>query len=400
VIGKIRVGTSFKRLLHYLHEKEKARLIDGNMAGENPRELLAEFRSARALNPNLSRSVCHVSLSLPLHERLNDERWRAIAADFIQGMDFNGSQYVIYRHHDQEHDHIHIALCRIRLTDGTTVSDRWDFRRAEALIRKLEKQYQLEPVQSSWEKLESSPTTGEIRRSETTGMIPVRTRLQRHITQATQKPLTMPQLISFLKKQGINVRLRESRAGITGISYELDGMAFSGSKLGAAYSFPGLQKYKGVGYDSNLDRDETWLAAIQLIQHPEPETNAVPSRQDLAQEGDSTTEHRVGENLPMPVVEPSKDYQQMWQKYSQGVQANNQVRLDFLVTQKALKDGQTAKNAVKMLDYSPFVQEMVAKGKDVKMLQDYIQQTVRQAGQEPQHQQVRQKKKKTLELGM
>jgi hypothetical protein len=67
--------------------------------------------------------------------------------------------------------------------------------------------------------------------------------------------------------------------------------------------------------------------------------------------------------------------------------------------QKALKDGQTAKDVVRMLDYSPFVQEMVAKGKDVKMLQDYIQQTVRQAGQKPQQQKAKQKKK-TLGLGI
>jgi hypothetical protein len=391
VIGKIRVGTNFKRLLHYLHEKGQARLIAGNMAGENPREMLAEFRSTKALNPNLSRRVCHVSLSLPLHERLSDEQWETIAADFIQGMEFTGSQYVIYRHHDQEHDHIHIALCRTRLSDGTTVSDRWDFRRAEVLIRQLEKKYQLDPVQPSWEKQESSPTTGEMRRSEATGMIPVRTRLQRQISQAAQSRMTMPQLISHLKSQGINVRLRQSRMGITGISYELDGIAFSGSRLGAAYSFPGLQKHQGVEYDPYSDRDATWLAAIQPVQSPEPETTAVITTEVIG----VTEPDRAIENVPVH----SRDYQQMWQKYRQGVQADSQVRLDFLVAQKALKDGQKAKDVLKMLEFSPFVQEMTARGKDAKPLSAYIRQTVRQAGQEPQPQQIKQKKR-TLGLGM
>jgi hypothetical protein len=391
VIGKIRVGTSFKRLLHYLHEKEQARLIAGNMAGENPREMLAEFRSTKALNPNLSRRVCHVSLSLPLHERLSDEQWETIAFDFIQGMEFTGSQYVIYRHHDQEHDHIHIGLCRTRLSDGTTVSDRWDFRRAEVLIRQLEKKYQLDPVQPSWEKQESSPTTGEMRRSEATGMIPVRTRLQRQIRQATQSRMTMPQLINHLKSQGINVRLRQSRMGITGISYELDGIAFSGSRLGAAYSFPGLQKHQGVEYDSHSDRDATWLAAIQPVQSSEPETAAVMTTEVIG----VTEPDRAIENVPVH----SRDYQQMWQKYRQGVQADSQVRMDFLVAQKALKDGQKAKDVLKMLEFSPFVQEMVARGKDAKPLSAYIRQTVRQAGQEPQPQPTQQKKK-TLGLGL
>jgi hypothetical protein len=108
-----------------------------------------------------------------------------------------------------------------------------------------------------------------------------------------------------------------------------------------------------------------------------------------------TEPDRAIENVP---VHP-RDYQQMWQKYHQGVQADSQVRLDFLVAQKALKDGQKVKDVVKMLEFSPFVQEMVARGKDSKPLLAYIRQTVRQAGQEPQPQQIKQKKK-TLGLGM
>jgi hypothetical protein len=301
-------------------------------------------------------------------------------------MEFSGSQYVIYRHHDQEHDHIHIALCRIRLSDGTTVSDRWDFRRAEVLIRQLEKKYQLDPVQPSWEKQESSPTTGEMRRSEATGMIPVRTRLQRQIKQATQSRITMPQLISHLKSQGINVRLRQSRMGITGISYELDGIAFSGSRLGVAYSFPGLQKHKGVEYDPYVDRDATWLASLQPVH--QPEEKAMPASNE-------TVNDCAIENLSAPIL--PKDYQQMWQTYSQGVKANSQVKLDCLVAKKALKAGQSDEDTGRMLDYSPFVREMVSKGKDEKLIQNYIRQTVRQAGQKPQ--QVKQKKR-TLGLGM
>jgi hypothetical protein len=394
MIGKVKQGTGFKRLLHYLHDKEQAHLISGNVAGVHPRELLAEFRAARNLNLKLCKILCHVSLSLPLQERLEDEQWGAIAADYLTAMGYEGCQYVVYRHHDQAHDHIHIVVSRIRLQDGTTVRDSWEKRRAEQVIRGLEQKYGLEAVPSSWEKLESAPTTGEMRRFERTEELPIRVRLQQSIDAAAQKYSAMAELIGALRSQGIGVRLRQTYAGITGISYEMAGIAFSGSKLGRAYSFPGLQKHRGVEYDPHCDRDATWLATIQPVQSPERETAAVTITTEVI---GVTEPERAIENVPVPV--DSKDYQQMWQKYCQGVQANSQVKLDFLVAQKALKDGQTAKDVAKMLEYSPFVQEIMARGKDPKPLSAYIQQTVQQAGQEPQPQPVKQKKK-TLGLGM
>ncbi|MEL6139832.1 MAG: relaxase, partial [Cyanobacteria bacterium J06628_6] len=68
-------GRSFRGLLNYLHEKEQARLIGGNMAGKTPRALAAEFRVARERNPRLQKTVYHASLSLPKGDVLEDDRW-------------------------------------------------------------------------------------------------------------------------------------------------------------------------------------------------------------------------------------------------------------------------------------------------------------------------------------
>jgi hypothetical protein len=231
-----------------------------------------------------------------------------------------------------------------------------------------------------------------MRRFERTEELPIRVRLQQSIDAAAQKYSAMAELIGALRSQGIGVRLRQTYAGITGISYEMAGIAFSGSKLGRAYSFPGLQKHRSVEYDPHCDRDATWLAAIQPVQAPEMETAAVTITTEVI---GVTEPDRAIENVPVQ----SRDYQQMWQKYCQGVQTDSQVRLDFLVAQKALKDGQKVKDVVKMLEFSPFVQEMVARGKDAKPLSAYIRQTVRQAGQEPQSPPIKQKKK-TLGMGM
>jgi hypothetical protein len=199
MIGKQVKGQSFRGVLNYLHHKEQAQLIGGNMVGQTPRTLAAEFGVARALNPQLTKAVYHASLSLPKDEQLDASLWNAIATDYINGMGFENSQYVVYRHGDKDHDHIHIVASRIRISDGTTVSDSWDYPRSEKLIRSLEKQYDLTPVPPSKSKHRKAPTTGERRRFQRTGDPGVRGTLQATIDQATagQPPIT--QLIERLQ---------------------------------------------------------------------------------------------------------------------------------------------------------------------------------------------------------
>ena len=250
-------GTSFRGLLNYLEEREQSLIIGGNMVGENARELSTEFAFSRQLNPDLERAVYHSSLSLPKSDRLDQDGWNEIADDYMKGMGFEDSQYVVYRHSDTEHDHIHIVASRIRMTDGKTVSDSWDYVRSEKLVKKLEQKYELTPTLSSSLKLQRGQTTGEKKLIERTGEESVRLKLQSAIDRQINSPITMPELVNRLKNQGIDARISTTRTDkIKGISYELDGIAFSGTKLGRGYTFPGLQKHRQVGYDHNLHYEQ------------------------------------------------------------------------------------------------------------------------------------------------
>ncbi len=73
----------------------------------------------------------------------------------------------------------------------------------------------------------------------------------------------MPVLIWRLQLAGISVRAGFTRNGKSkGISYEKDGQAFSGTQLGAAYTFPGLQKHLGIGYQP--ERDDEFMNKLLL----------------------------------------------------------------------------------------------------------------------------------------
>ena len=321
MIGKQVKGKSFRGVLNYLHDREHSRIIGGNMAGDTPRVMSTEFAVARRLNPQLEKAVYHSSLSLPKDEHLDDETWNAIASDYLEGMEFVGSQYVVYRHSDRDHDHVHIVASRIRITDGTTVSDSWDYVRSEQLIRELETKYELTPTVSSNEKQKRRQTSGEMKLIERTGARSVREKLQQIIDKETEKAVTMPELVNRLKDQGIDAKITVTRTGkIKGISYQLDGVATSGTHLGKAYTFGGLQKYKQVSYDDNKEREELIKASSRKPRTPaeiEPakqlELNSQPTEQGQQySEPNQTVKQK--EELARALVKQRKNQRQINQR--------------------------------------------------------------------------------------
>jgi hypothetical protein len=106
-------------------------------------------------------------------------------------------------------------------------------------------------------------TTGEYRQKKRTLKKLPKERLWEAIDQATENSPTMPEFISRLKDQGIDAQVKYTRGGeAKGISYKVDKIAFSGTKLGSAYTFPGLQKHRKVSYES--DRDDEAIKELNL----------------------------------------------------------------------------------------------------------------------------------------
>ncbi|MDJ0717223.1 MAG: relaxase/mobilization nuclease domain-containing protein, partial [Prochloraceae cyanobacterium] len=265
MIGKIVKGTYFRGVLDYLANKKQSKLIGGNMLGTNPKSLADEFELSKKLNRKLKKIVNHVSLSLPLDETVDEATWNKIAGEYIEAMGFQGSQYVVYRHSDRAHDHIHIVSSRIRLTDGTTVSDSWDYRRSDQIIRNLEQKHQLTPIQSSWSKERTSITREELQYLKKTGEPSVRIQLQETIDRIAKTAKTMPQFLAEIEKSGIKYNLHSHSDGsIKGISYQLDEIHYPGYKLGRAYSFFGLTKYRQISYSFDLHSQTKEIEALKI----------------------------------------------------------------------------------------------------------------------------------------
>ena len=253
MIAKAVKGKGFRGALEYDLTKEQGRVIDKNMAGENPRELAAEFGEIRKLRPNLGKAVLHVSLSAAPGEKLTDEQWREIGKRYMDGMGLEQNQFVITRHTDTEHEHIHILANRIRF-DGSVTSDSQDYKRQEAIMRELERDYGLQRVAPSIEAERKAPTKGEIEGGIRTGQPSAKQQLQQLCDGAAKNCRSFTEYQERLEAVGVELVpvAQLEGAKLSGLSYRLDGVTMKGSDLGKGYSAAGLAK-RGVTYEQDRD---------------------------------------------------------------------------------------------------------------------------------------------------
>lgn len=253
MIAKLIKGKGFRGVVEYDLQPGKSVLLETNMAGETPRALASEFGAVRALRPRLAKAVCHTSLSIHPDERLTEDQWREAAHAWMEGMGFVNNQYIISRHTDAAHPHIHILVNRVTL-DGQVVSDAHDYKRQEPIMRNLERHFGLRMVPPSRVVGRAAPTKGEIEHSLRTGESSARIRLQKEVETALGQGCPMDIFRGRLALIGVEVRLNTASTGfVSGISFALDGVAFKGSKLGKGYTWNALQQ-RGLCHEQDRGR--------------------------------------------------------------------------------------------------------------------------------------------------
>ncbi len=232
MIAKQIKGKDFYGVLAYNQKKienGQGFVIDSNINNGSVIAQTKEFNIVRQLRPNLSKVVYHTSLNLPYSDKLSDDEFGNLAREYLEGMGFNENQYIVYKHTDQEHSHVHIVANRVKFS-GEVVSDSQDYKRSEALVRKLEKKYDLTVL--AQEEGINILTKGEIEKCLRTGDVPERLELQNIIIQILAQNKSLNEFIEMLKKKDVKTKLNTSSNGtISGISFEYKGIPYKGSKV-------------------------------------------------------------------------------------------------------------------------------------------------------------------------
>ncbi|MBR5951328.1 MAG: relaxase/mobilization nuclease domain-containing protein [Actinomycetaceae bacterium] len=241
--------------------------------------------------------VWHCSLSLhPDEPGLTDEKWQAIAHDFMKEMGFDAPdqeecRWIAVRHGYSKNggDHIHIAASVVR-EDGSLWKDSFDFPRSQKACTKLEKAYGLEVLASreleSTSKGDSPQDMSEAlddfrdehghefeypveavpgREEAVTTQTPLtrRARLEVRMRCAAAAARTEKEYVTELRAQGVRVRPRYAKGAmseVVGYSVALeakDGQEtqwHAASKVAKDLSI--VQLRKNVFEDSAIERDE------------------------------------------------------------------------------------------------------------------------------------------------
>ena len=128
MVAIIKTGNSIHRAFNYNENKVKegvARCIgQGNYPVEvqdmNLTMKLNRLLRQVELNRNVKRNSVHISLNFAPSENPSDEKMKAIADSYMEKIGFGEQPYLVYRHEDAGHAHLHIVSIKVR-ADGSRI---------------------------------------------------------------------------------------------------------------------------------------------------------------------------------------------------------------------------------------------------------------------------------------
>jgi hypothetical protein len=291
-------------------EQGKPQIVASNMTGRTVPDLLEEFGAFIAARPYVERPAVHMVLAPHPNdlEQLTPQVRTELIETYLARQGYGIAPYVAVEHWDSGVRHYSIIASRIDAA-GDLVQSSWEGRIGRTVLSELEERYGL---------VRTGPGPGvraldrdQIQRRE---RLKAQGRIEERVTDeiraridAVLRPgLAATTFARELSVRGVTLRFRAERDGrISGISYgwHSDGRvdAVSGSSLGAAYTWPGLQRLGGLSYDPARD-------PIQSLLHPvleQPSPPAVPREPAVPTDAPSfpPTESRPVVASPMLPVE-------------------------------------------------------------------------------------------------
>jgi hypothetical protein len=262
-------GKSFRGALKYnldKVDKNVAEVLDHSFVKVSEKLILKEVQMVKMLRPNLKKYFYHTSINFPYNENLNNELMKQIGLEYLKASGFNQHQYIIFRHYDADHPHLHILVSRIGY-DGQVMSDSNDYVRCEKVLRDLEKKYNLTQVISSKQAKERSMTKNELEMMKRTNMPSQKMAMQiilKDVLQSKYK-MTTNEFISNLNAKGVDVVFNQASTGyVSGLSYSYQGMIITGAKLGNDFKWSSIKNT--INYEQ--ERDRTTIHEANLRSKP------------------------------------------------------------------------------------------------------------------------------------
>ena len=237
MIGKVMTGKSFGGCVRYTAGKKDAVILDaaGVRTGK-VNQIVSDFNLQRKFNPDLGKAVGHIALSWSSKDlgKLSDEVMLNVAKQYLQKMGIQHTQYLVVKHQDRNHPHVHIVYNRVN-NEGKTISDNFQKQRNAKVCLELSQQHGFY----------LSPGKEQVNREQLKGADKVKYELYDAIKAASRKASSIDELKFALAKQGIGLQYKyksgSSGSEVQGISFSKDGYKFKGSEIDRSMSYGRLR---------------------------------------------------------------------------------------------------------------------------------------------------------------
>lgn len=239
MIAKIVTGKSFGGAVRYLLEKSgHARMIDSDgVELFNIRSLIDSFNFQRKARLEKTEVVGHISLAFHKDDtpRLTDGFMAGLAREYMQRMGITDTQYIVVRHTDTEHPHLHILYNRVKY-DTKLVRSHNERIRSVAVCKAMKQKYGL--------------TFSEGKENVKIERLHNPDKVKYAVYEAVKAILpycvSLPELAERLQDIGIETtfihRGGDPAKGIQGITFTKENLTFKASQVDRKFSYANLCK--------------------------------------------------------------------------------------------------------------------------------------------------------------
>ena len=223
MIAQISTGEGFGGLVNYANDiikKDTVIIASSGVNLSSNATITASFKAQAKARPSFHKFVGHISLSFSPddYDKLDDKKIAEIARKYMRRMGIKNTQYVIFRHHDQPHPHIHIVYNRVD-NEGRGISGDTSYIKSAAITKALTREYGLTFGKGK----------DKVRRERLKGKDAIKYRLYDEITAAIKESVSWDELRRLLATKGTSLDFVKDKDG------NVRGVTFTDSKRNVTY---------------------------------------------------------------------------------------------------------------------------------------------------------------------
>lgn len=244
MMAKIRSGQGFAGLVDYandLKDKDTKIIASEGVDLTSNKSIVASFSLQAKSRPSVKNFVGHISLSFAPEDtpKMTDKLMSEITKEYMRRMGIVNTQFVVCRHHDKPHAHVHIVYNRVD-NDGNAITGDQGFRKSARITQALTREYGL--------------TFGKgkkkVNRNRLKGKDAAKYRIYDAIADAMKTCRSMEALKAALAARGIGMNIvRNAEGRAKGIVFTCGNISFGGYRIDRSMTYTKLCRSMGMRPD-------------------------------------------------------------------------------------------------------------------------------------------------------